>query len=138
MATNSQAHTLVYPKYEVQPEDLLNFIELDWFVSSWEELHLTDQDLCALQILIMCDPKAGKVISGTGRLRKLRYSPEGWNTGKRGAIRICYVYFEEYGVVLLCLAFRKNELQDLSQAGKQAARKAVARIEKQLEKRFGF
>ena len=71
IATNSQTHTLVYPEYEVQPEDLLNFIELDWFVSSWEELQLTDQDLCALQILVMCNPKAGKVISGTGRLRKL-------------------------------------------------------------------
>jgi hypothetical protein len=33
----------VYPEYVVKPEDLLNFIELDWFVDSWDDLKLTDE-----------------------------------------------------------------------------------------------
>jgi hypothetical protein len=122
----------------MQPEDRLNFIELDWFVGSWEELGLSDVDLAALQILIMTDPRAGDVMRGTGGLRKLRYSPESWNTGKSGAIRVCYVYFEKYGIVLLCLAFRKNEMDNLSDTQKSSVKNVIERIEKRLEDRFGF
>ncbi len=138
MSKQRETHSLVYPKHAITPEDLLNFIELDWFIDSWEHLKLTDHDLNALQILIMCDPRGGDVMAGTGGLRKLRYSPEGWRTGKRGALRVCYVYFEKYGMVLLSLVFRKGELDDLSPAGKKAVKATITRIEKQLEKRFGF
>lgn len=44
----TQRHTIVYPEHELKPEDLLNFIELDWFVDSWKDLELTDEDLAAL------------------------------------------------------------------------------------------
>jgi len=138
MSKDTHLHTLVYPEHIVKPEDLLNFIELHWFVDSWDDLKLTDDDLTALEILIMCNPKVGRVMKGTGGLRKLRYSPEGWETGQRGALRVCYVYFEKYGIVLLCLVFRKSELDDLSDAGKRAVKKAIGRIERQLRKRFGF
>ena len=138
MSKERETHTLIYPEHALRPEDLLNFVELDWFVDSWGDLKLSDQDLSALQILIMGSPKSGDVIPGTGGLRKLRYSPEGWDTGKRGALRVCYVYFEKYGIVLLCLVFRKSELDNLSEAGKKAVRTAIKRIEKQLSDRFSF
>jgi len=129
---------LVYPKHQLDPEDLLNFWELDWFFESWKQHKLTDEDLSALQILIMCDPRAGDVMRGTNGLRKLRYSPEGWNTGKSHALRVCYVYFEKYGVVLLCLVFRKSEIKNLSQAGKQAVNRAIERIAARLQEKHGF
>ncbi|NQT13655.1 MAG: hypothetical protein HQ582_12960 [Planctomycetes bacterium] len=113
-------------------------MELDWFVDSWDDLTLTDHDLSALQILIMCNPRSGRVMKGTGGLRKLRFSPESWKTGQRGALRVCYVYFEKYGIVLLSLVFRKGELDNLSEAGKKAGKKAIERIDKLLEERFGF
>jgi len=138
MSKDTQLHTLVYPEHVVKPEDLLNFIELDWFVDSWDDLTLTDHDLSALQILIMCNPRSGRVMKGTGGLRKLRFSPESWKTGQRGALRVCYVYFEKYGIVLLSLVFRKGELDNLSEAGKKAGKKAIERIDKLLEERFGF
>lgn len=131
-------HTLIYPEHAFDPEDLLNFIELDWFVKDWHGLALTDEDLTDLQILIMSSPKHGEVIRGTGGLRKLRYSPKGWRTGRSGALRVCYAYFEKYGVVVLCLVFRKRDLSNLSEAGKKAVRKAIERIEKQLARKFGF
>lgn len=119
-------------------ERLLIFWELDWFVDSWEEHLLTDQDLSVLQFLLMHNPQAGPVMSGTRGLRKLRYSPAAWNTGKSHALRVCYVYFEKYGHVLLCLAFRKGELENLSAAGKQAVNKAIERIEAILQRKYGF
>jgi len=36
----------------INPEELLNFIELDWFVDGWDNLKLTDGDPTALQISI--------------------------------------------------------------------------------------
>jgi hypothetical protein len=130
-------HTLLYSKQHFQPEDLLNFWELEWFYDSWESFELTDEDLAALQISIMCAPRAAPVISGTRGLRKLRYSPESWNTGKSHALRVCYVYFEKYGMVLLCLVFRKGELETISAAGKKEINKAIVRIEENLKKKFG-
>lgn len=75
---------------------------------------------------------------GTDGLRKLRYSPEGWNTGKSHALRVCYVYFEKYGHVLLCLVFRKGELENLSPSGKQAVNRAIERITARLQEKHGF
>lgn len=138
MAGEFENQTLFFPKHKLSPEDLLNFWELDWFVDSWERYKLTDEDLSALQILIMCDPKSGDVMKGTDGLRKLRYSPEGWNTGKSHALRVCYVYFEKYGVVLLCLVFRKGELENLSSSGKQAVNRAIERIAARLQENYGF
>lgn len=131
---------MLYPKHHLQPEDILNFWELEWFCDSWENYNLSDGDLAALQIAIMCDPcsSSAPVISGTKGLRKLRYSPETWNTGKSHALRVCYVYLEKYGIVLLCLVFRKGELENISAAGKKEINKAIAHIEKQLQKKFGF
>ena len=138
MAGKRDQHTLVYFKHQGEPEDLLNFWELEWFVKSWDDLELSDEDLGALQILIMCDPKAAPVMQGTKGLRKLRYSPEGWDTGKSSAIRVWYVHFEKYGHVLLALVFKKGELDDLSDAGKKAVNQAILRIERSLKNKFGF
>lgn len=64
-------HTLVYPAHQLTPEEILNFVEVDWFVRAWKELGLDDEKLVAgLQILIMCNPKGAPVIAGTGGVRK--------------------------------------------------------------------
>lgn len=116
----------------------MNFWELPWFVDAWNELKLTDDDLSALQILIMCNPRAAPVIAGTRGLRKLRFSPPAWRTGKSGALRVGYVYFEKYGHVLLVIAYRKNEMKTISQRAKKSINAAIERIEKQMGRLFGF
>ncbi|MCH8046615.1 MAG: hypothetical protein IID44_23170 [Planctomycetes bacterium] len=138
MSAKRQRHTLVYPKDQLTPEDLLNFWELPWFVDAWNELKLSDDDLSALQISIMCNPRAAPVIAGTKGLRKLRFSPPAWRTGKSGALRICYVYFEKYGHVLLVIAYRKNEMKTISQRAKKSINVAIERIEKEMGRVFGF
>lgn len=135
---SSEKHTVVYPGHVFDPEELRNFYELKWFYDTWEEMELSDDDLSALQIIIMLDPKGSPVMAGTKGLRKLRYSPESWKTGKSGALRVCYVDFDKYGCVLLCLVFPKGELDNISDAGKTAINKAITRIEVALKKKFGF
>ena len=61
----------------VNPDDLLNFIELGSFVASWEELGLADDDLAALQIELMSDPRQGPIVKETSGLRKLGFHRRG-------------------------------------------------------------
>lgn len=128
---------LSYPKHVFKPEDLLHFIELRQFTEGWDELGLDDEaDLAALQIAIMVGPKKHPVIPGTGGLRKMRFAPDHWNTGKRGAARVCYVYFQEYGIVLLVVAYGKNEKDDLTAAEKKTIAKLIIEVEKELDRIF--
>lgn len=119
---------IVTPKQAVRPEDLLTFIELRGFIDDWEGMKLdVELDLLALQVAIMAAPKAAPVIPGTGGLRKLRFSPPAWKTGKRDAIRVCYVYFEEFWTVLLVVAYPKSQKDNLTESEKRQINKLIDR-----------
>lgn len=107
--------------------DLLSFIEAKPFQSAWRRCDLDDADLLSLQIGIMVDPKSAPVIEGTGGLRKLRFSPRGAHRGKSGSHRVCYVFFEEFGIVLLVTAFDKKQKDNLSAAAKKTIRQLIER-----------
>lgn len=135
------AGTLVYPKHWLQPQDLLIFTELTGFVDDWKSLGLNvDFDLLALQVQIMAHPKQGRVIKGTRGLRKMDFAPP--NTpgrkrrGKRKSCRVCYVYFEEFGNVLLVIAYEKSEKDDLTHNEKKLFNKAIDRAYESLCNRY--
>lgn len=109
--------------------DLLTFIELRPFSDGWQQLGLTDDDLMALEIALMRRPKEFPVVQGTGGLRKMRFAPAKWTKGKRGAVRVGYVYLERYGTVILVIAYAKSEKDDVSPDEKKAIRKLLARVE---------
>ena len=109
-----ELRTLVYPHSKFNPEDWLRFVQLSSFERRWSKLGLDDDDLRGLEMLIMLHPKKHPVISGSGGLRKMRFNKSDSNRGKRGSYRVCYVYFEEYGIVLLVIVFAKNEKGDLT------------------------
>lgn len=124
--------TLSHPPH-LRPVDFLHFVELDEFSDDWKALGLDlEQDLFALQIAIMANPEGAPVIQGTGGLRKLRFAPVSWGTGKSGAVRVAYVYFKQYWFVLLVLAYGKNEQGNLTAEEKAGIKKYIARTEKWL------
>lgn len=126
---------LKYPKHAFSPEDLLDFIELPQFTARWEKLDLDDEnDLCMLQLFVMADPKGSPPIEGTNGIRKFRFAPARWNVGKSGAARVLYVYFEEFGVVLLCLIYGKGEIDNISRAVKRYLNRLVAEVEAELRR----
>ena len=86
----------------------------------------------ALQLLIMCDPKGSPVIKGTGGLRKLRFAPQRWKVGKRGAVRVCYVYFPDHWTVLLVAAYGKKEKDNLTEEEKAGIRAYIKQVESWL------
>src|SRR5262245_23472351 len=111
-----------------EPGDLLTFIELRSFTSQCEKMGFDTDDLLALQMAIMENPSRAPVIPGTGGLRKLRFSQPGSNAGRRGGLRVCFVFFEEYKVVLLSMIYSKSRQDDLSAAEKARIKSAIDRI----------
>ncbi len=128
---------LKFPAEPLKPEELLSFIEMRGFSAEWFELKLDNDHLLELQLEILRDPKRYPVNQGTGGLRKMRFSPSDWNVGKSGATRVCYVYFEEWGIVLLVVVYPKSETDSLTEAEKNAVRKAIERVRVELSRRFG-
>jgi hypothetical protein len=109
-------------------EDWKRFVEIPYFRAKWKSLGLTDDDLNALQIMIMMQPKGAPVVSGTGGLRKARFSPPGSGRGKRGAYRIGYAYFEEFGVVCLIAVYAKNDQENIPIAQRREIKIAIERL----------
>jgi mRNA-degrading endonuclease RelE of RelBE toxin-antitoxin system len=65
------------------------FIESPIFTEDVREL-LSDEEYSALQQFLAVQPDAGDMISGTGGLRKVRWSTPG--RGKRGGARVIYYH----------------------------------------------
>ena len=91
--------------------------------------YLNDDDYRALQKLLIANPEAGEVISGTGGFRKIRWQDSRRNKGKRGGLRIIYYHFSEDMQIWLLTIYDKNEASDLS-----AAQKKMLKIAIDLEK----
>src|ERR1700683_4113815 len=110
----------------------LSFIQLTAFRVNWKRLGMTDRDLGTLETAILEDPLGSPVMSGTGGLRKIRFSGERSAGGKSGGARVCYAYFRKFGLVYLCAVFPKNEKANLSAQEKNAYRKTLAEFERYL------
>ena len=90
------------------------FIQTNEFSRNWDDLGLNDDYLRRLEWEILQNPKAGAVIPGTGKLRKLRFAFQG--RGKSGSSRVCYVDFVLAETVYLITVYAKNEKDNLSKA----------------------
>lgn len=107
------------------------FLQGTKFLQDWKTLGFSDEDLRRLERMLLRNPKAGEVMQGTGRLRKIRFSYP--HRGKRGSVRVCYVDFEIYERIYLFAVFAKNEQENLTQAEKHELKNYIERLEKCLE-----
>jgi hypothetical protein len=113
----------------------MTFIQSTHFSREWDDYGLIDEDLHALEVDIMSDPKQAPVIAGSGGLRKLRFAPKRLHKGKRGAFRIGYVYFEAVQAIFLLVIYKKNEKDTMSSREKQECKQLIGEIEKMLTRR---
>ena len=117
----------------LNPEDYFRFIHLGGFTSDWNDLKLNDDDLAALEIQLMLSPQQGSVISGTGGVRKVRFSPPSWNQGKRGALRVLYAIFPDFSVAVLAAIFSKSEKGNINADDKKMLKQLMHEIQRYLE-----
>lgn len=99
------------------------FIEVPLFTKRWKEIGLHDEELLALQIMLLKNPESGPVMEGTGGIRKVQFPLE--DRGKSGSVRVCYTDFAEYEVIYLITAFEKKEQDNLSAEEKSVLKKLV-------------
>ena len=88
------------------------FVIMPIFDRQWRDMGLDDNDLQCLQVQLLENPQAGKVIKGTGKLRKMRFALPG--RGKSGSSRILYVDFVLAETIYLIFAYPKNEKDNLT------------------------
>lgn len=99
------------------------FKEVPSFTEKWKSLGLSDEDLRALENILLKDPKIGEVIKGTGGLRKIRIPTE--YSGKRSGGRVIYLDVEIKECVYLLNVYVKNEQTDLTDKEKRLLKKLV-------------
>lgn len=88
---------------------------------------MTEESLQELIDYLALNPEAGKTITETGGIRKLRFHTGKSNQGKRGALRVLY-YYDEGNMVLLILLFKKSDKEDLDSGEKSQLRKILPEL----------
>lgn len=73
--------------------------------------YLTEDEFAALQWTLVLRPEAGKIIPGSGGLRKIRWTTKG--RGKRGGTRIVYYWKSAQEEIWLLTIYAKNEAENI-------------------------
>lgn len=73
---------------------------------------LANEEYRELQYRLIINPELGKIIPGSGGLRKIRWKGSG--RGKSGGSRIIYYWYSSEETILMLLIYKKKEQDDLS------------------------
>lgn len=100
------------------------FVELPPF-ERFRRDYLDDEGFLRLQTMLMTDPEMGKVIEGTGGLRKTRFADSRRQKGKRGGLRVIYYFWHEGTQFWLFTIYDKDEADDLTASEKKVLKKLL-------------
>ncbi len=100
----------------------MQIIETSVFTRQVQSL-LTDDEYRELQNLLVTRPEIGKIIQGSGGLRKVRWSAG--ERGKSGGVRVIYYWYVEGSQILMLLIYSKSEQDDLTAQQLRVIRKIV-------------
>ena len=89
----------------------MKIIETSIFTKHIKNL-LSDDEYRLLQNTLIKNPEIGKVIKGTGGLRKVRLAIKG--KGKSGGVRTIYYWSKATEIILMLLIYKKNEQDNLT------------------------
>jgi len=109
------------------------FIYFKIFDKYWSEMGLTIENLIQLENTIMDNPTIGKIIQGTGGVRKMRFILPN-NKGKSGGARILFVDYVSYEKTLLLTVYPKGVKDGITDSEKKQLKKIVEGISKELQK----
>ena len=97
-------------------------VETSVFTRQVVEL-LTDDEYRELQTALVMRPDAGRLIVGSGGIRKIRWAVRG--RGKRGGVRVIYFWAVKRDRLLMLLMYRKGIQDDLTPDQLRKLRKIV-------------
>jgi len=102
-------------------------IETQFFSRKISEL-MDKERYRELQNELIVNPDLGKIIQGSGGIRKVRWSGSG--RGKRGGSRIIYYWATNKNQIYMLLAYAKNKCTDLT-------KEQLSTLKKLVEQEFG-
>ena len=103
------------------------FIETSEFTRQ-VSLHLDDDGYAGLQAFLSVHPDAGRIIRGSGGVRKIRWMSR--SRGKRGGSRVIYYWLVAEDRIYLLTVYGKGVKDDLTPAEVAAWRRVVKEIER--------
>lgn len=109
------------------------FVRMPEFEKCWANIGLNENDIIALEEFLCLNPHSGRLLEGTGGLRKLRWALP--NKGKSSSIRIIYIDFIFYEKIYLISAYSKNEKENLTRNEKNEIKKVIKLLEDVLRKK---
>jgi hypothetical protein len=92
----------------------VGFVETRDFVALVSEYFVTDDNYRAFQNFLNANPERGAVIPGTGGIRKIRWADPRRGKGKRGGLRVLYIYVPEARFLGFLHVYDKDEADDLT------------------------
>jgi mRNA-degrading endonuclease RelE of RelBE toxin-antitoxin system len=87
------------------------FIETPIFTKLVTDL-IPDDEYRKIQLALVLRPEAGKIIPGSGGLRKIRWKIGG--SGKRGGLRLIYFWDVPEDRIYMLLICKKSKQKDLN------------------------
>ena len=98
------------------------FKETSLFTKEIQKL-MGDDEYLEIQKFLLNNPTHGKVIKGSGGIRKLRWSLD--THGKKGGIRVIYYFYSVQESFFMLLTYRKSMADDLSDEQLKILKKVV-------------
>ncbi len=103
---------------------IMLFVETSIFTREIQRL-ISDDNYRALQTALMLRPETGKLIKGSGGLRKVRWNLPG--TGKSGAIRVIY-YWSPPDTIFMLFPYKKSEQEELTRNQLKILRRMIEEL----------
>ncbi len=94
-----------------------------------------DDSYRMLQSFLLAAPTAGPAIPGCKGLRKIRWSDLRRGKGKRGGIRVVYLYIPDLETILFVDVYGKGESDDLTSEDKRELANIADQIRETLRQR---
>lgn len=85
-----------------------------------------------IQTELLKNSEAGRIIQGTGGLRKLRIADRGRGKGKRGGYRVIYLDLAGIERTYLLALYDKSERDDISAEEKKVLKSMVERLKREV------
>ena len=88
----------------------MEFIEAAFFTKNVYN-YLTDDEFLGLQGFLLKYPEFGKIVPGSGGVRKLRWGASG--KGKSGGVRVIYYFKKQDDEIWLLTIYSKSEMENI-------------------------
>src|SRR5258706_6396228 len=73
--------------------------------------YLSDDEYLGFQSFLLLHPEWGKVVPGSGGVRKIRWAMSG--KGKSGGVRVIYYFKRQEDEIWLLTIYSKNEVENI-------------------------